>query len=187
MGGRNSSKWHKIPKNLAEYKVVKCNGLSLPEVMISVAIVGILSAIAVPSYLNQVQKSRQSEAVSALVQLQTTLVAYVDENNTTKSTCGSTDTPTWGDLNGIAAIMTEDGPANDCQAILSAPITMPSGHYTLEQTDDKDDDNYYEFTASNSNAKEFNAMACVDLVNGASDIEKGNGVIAIEPEDLNCR
>ena len=162
-------------------------GFSMIELMISMVITGIISSIALPNFINQIKKSRQSEAVSVLVQLQTTLVAYVDENNTTKSSCGNTDTPTWGDLNGIAAIMTKEGPANDCEAILSAPITMPSGHYTLERSDDKSDDNYYEFTASDSNATKFNAMACVDLVNGASDIEKGNGVTAIKKTDLDCR
>ena len=118
--------------------------------------------------------------------LQTTLVAYADENNTTNSGCNNGNAPAWGDLNGIAAIMTNNGPASDC-TILTSAITMPSGHYTLARTGNTSDNNYYEFTASDSNAPEFNAMACVDLVNGASDIEKGNGVTAIEPSDLDCR
>ena len=173
-------------KKTSEYKIVQCNGLSLPEVMISVAIIGIMSTIAVPSYLNQVQKTRQSEATSALVQLQTTLVAYADENNSTNSGCNNGTAPAWGDLNGIAAIMTNNGPASDC-TILTSAITMPSGHYTLARTGNTSDNNYYEFTASDSNAPEFNAMACVDLVNGASDIEKGNNNTAIQSSDLDCR
>ena len=154
--------------------------------MIAVAIVGILTSIALPNYFSQVQKTRQSEATSALVQLQTTLVAYADENNTTNSGCNNGTAPAWGDLNGIAAIMTNNGPASDC-TILTSAITMPSGHYTLARTGNTSDSNYYEFTASDSNAPEFNAMACIDLVNGASDIEKGNSKTAIQSSDLDCR
>ncbi len=82
--------------------------------------------------------------------------------------------------------MTNNGPANDCTNLTSA-ITMPSGHYTLARTGNTSDSNYYEFTASDSNAPAFNAIACVDLVNGASDIEKGNSNTAIQSSDLDCR
>ena len=161
-------------------------GFTLSEIMISVTIVSIVSTIALPNYFNQVQKTRQSEATSALVQLQTTLVVYTDENNSTNSGCNNGIAPAWGDLNGIAAIMTNNGPASDC-TILTSAITMPSGHYTLARTGNTSDSNYYEFTASDSNAPAFNAMACVDLVNGASDIEKGNSNTAIQSSDLDCR
>ncbi len=161
-------------------------GFSISELLIAISITGILSTIAIPNYISQVQKTRQSEATSALVQLQTTLVAYADENNTTKSGCNNGNAPAWGDLNGIAAIMTNNGPASDC-TILTTAITMPSGHYTLARTGNTSDNNYYEFTASDSNAPAFNAMACVDLVNGASDIEKGNSNTAIQSADLDCR
>ena len=161
-------------------------GFSMMELMISMVIIGIISSIALPNFLNQVKKSRQSEATSALVQLQTTLVAYADENNTTNSGCNNGTAPAWGDLNGIAAIMTNNGPASDC-TILTSAITMPSGHYTLARTGNTSDNNYYEFTASDSKAPEFNAMACVDLVNGTSDIEKGNSNTAIQSSDLDCR
>ena len=165
---------------------ITSQGFSMMEIMISMVIIGIISSIALPNFINQVQKSRQSEATSALVQLQTTLVAYADENNTTTSGCNNGNAPAWGDLNGIAAIMTNNGPASDC-TILTSAITMPSGHYTLARTGNTSDNNYYEFTASDSNAPEFNAMACVDLVNGASDIEKGNSNTAIQSSDLDCR
>jgi type IV pilus assembly protein PilE len=46
---------------------VRSRGFTLLEVMIACAIVAILAAIAYPSYLNSVQKSRRSEATAALL------------------------------------------------------------------------------------------------------------------------
>jgi prepilin-type N-terminal cleavage/methylation domain-containing protein len=161
-------------------------GFTVSELLIALSIFGMLSAVALPNYFNQVQKSRQSEAISTLAVLQTTLATYTDENNTTNSRCNNGTAPAWGDLNGITAIMTNNGPASDCTMLTSA-ITMPSGHYTIARTGNTSDSNYYEFTASDSNAPEFNAMACIDLVNGASDIEKGNNISTIQSSDLVCR
>jgi len=136
--------------------------------------------------LQSVQRTRQSEAAAALAQLQNTLVAYVDENNTTASGCGAGTAPTWGDLNGIAAVMTDSGPASDCTSLNTA-ITMPNGRYTITRTDNGSDDDYYEFTAADSSAANFNVMACVDLSNGASDLEQGSSSAAITASDLDCR
>jgi len=161
------------------------DGFTITELMIAVAIVGILSAIALPNYFNQVQRTRQSEAAAALAQLQTTLVAYVDENITTDSGCTTSSSPTWQDLNEISAVMTASGPANTCTSLTTA-ISMPNGRYTLNRTGDTTDSDYYEFTATDSSAVNFNVMACVDLSNGASDLEKGNASAAVQTTDLDC-
>ncbi len=46
-------------------------GFTLVELMIVVIIVAILTAVALPSYLAQIQKSRRAEAKSALTQIST--------------------------------------------------------------------------------------------------------------------
>lgn len=52
------------------------------EIVIVCACVAILSAVAVPSYLNAVQKSRRSDAKSALVGAAGQLERYFTERNT---------------------------------------------------------------------------------------------------------
>ena len=46
------------------------NGFTLIELMITVAVIAIISAIAIPSYQNHILKSRRSEAITQLLQAQ---------------------------------------------------------------------------------------------------------------------
>ena len=49
-------------------KLNKKKGFTLIEVMITIAILGILMAIAIPSYQNQLQKGRRADAMVSLVE-----------------------------------------------------------------------------------------------------------------------
>lgn len=55
--------------SLCNARIAKQRGFTLIEVMIVVAIVGILTAIAYPSYTEHIRKSRRADAQSALMEL----------------------------------------------------------------------------------------------------------------------
>ena len=56
-------------------------GFTLIELMVVVAIIGVLAAIAYPSYLQQTKKSRRADAKAALLDLATKEERYMSVNN----------------------------------------------------------------------------------------------------------
>jgi len=60
---------------------VQPRGFTLIEIMIVVAIVGITAAIALPSYQNQMQKTRRGAAKADLIELAGFMQRFYTENN----------------------------------------------------------------------------------------------------------
>jgi len=145
-------------------------GFTLSEVMVATVIVGILSSVALPNYLNQVNRSRQNEAASTIAQIQTTIASYADEFGVLPSR--------WIELNDISAVMTDDGPAN--QDNFQA-ITLAGGYYNVEI---KPVGNLFTITATSDDNPNLNIIACVNLTNGASGINQGTK--AAEASAPNC-
>lgn len=63
-------------------KITKHFGFTLIELMIAVAVVGILAAIAYPSYQNQVRKSRMSQSQADLLEISQFMERCFASNNT---------------------------------------------------------------------------------------------------------
>ncbi|HWZ70198.1 MAG TPA: type IV pilin protein [Casimicrobiaceae bacterium] len=61
---------------------MRSRGFTLLEVMIACAIVAILAAIAYPSYINSIQKSRRAEAKAALLGVASQMERFSTEKGT---------------------------------------------------------------------------------------------------------
>ncbi|MEB0135681.1 type IV pilin protein [Actimicrobium sp. CCC2.4] len=62
------------------------NGFTLIELMITVAVIAILAAVAYPSYVEQVNKSRRAEGKSAILQTASLQERFFTLNNTYSTT-----------------------------------------------------------------------------------------------------
>ena len=76
----------------------KQEGFTLIELMIVVAIIGILAAIAIPNFLQYQMKSRQSEAKTNLQAIKTSMVSFQGEQG-----CYVGITPEVGQLAAVAS------------------------------------------------------------------------------------
>jgi len=100
----------------------RSDGFTLIELMIVVAIVGILAAIAYPSYQESTAKSRRADAKSALLGLSTAMERFYTENNFTY----------------IGAASAGDGSAPDKTLYPSeAPLDGNTKYYDLQITDEE--------------------------------------------------
>ena len=140
------------------------NGFTLTEMLITVSILGILTTIALPNYLNQVNRSRQNEAASTIAQIQTTIASYADEFGVLPTS--------WDELNETSAVMTDDGPATKENF---QSITLAGGYYDVVISNT---DNLFTITATRDEAPNLNIVACVNLTNGASGINQGTKAAA---------
>lgn len=165
---------------------LKLNGFTLTEILATTVIVGILSSIALPNYLNQLTITRQNEVSATITQLQNAIVAFADENGIYPTS--------WKDLNEVATIMTPSGATtqNNFSNLTLASSGCKSENqnncYTVEAIHGNKDSLYtLSATPVDTKFKNYNIIACLDLISGASDFKKGDHSNAAKISDLKCR
>ena len=168
---------HKASKSAKEH------GFSLSELLATVSIVGILSSIALPSFTNQMERTKQNSMAASMEQLLVRIVSSKEEIGLPPES--------WKDLSDQAVIMTKTGPASANEGDLVNEITLSDGDYTVKRIDDLTDDNYFVLEALTSRRPERNVLGCIDLSSGASDVKLG-GVHSktstkVETSDLICK
>lgn len=128
-------------------KMKTVRGVTLIELMITVAIVAILASIAMPAYNQYVAQSRRSEAKSALLELGQFMERYYTTNNAYNKTSGGVSTSLASSDLPYASVPKDGGTAYYSVAVSSTSSTYTitisptgvmtgdsCGNYTLNQT-----------------------------------------------------
>jgi type IV pilus assembly protein PilE len=108
-----------------------CRGFTLIEMMIVVAIVGILAAIAYPSYISQIEKGKRAECRSGLLKAMQQQERYFTQRNTYVTatsviTSYSGDNPSQSACTIAADKCTTSTPLTECVELIATPTYTES-------------------------------------------------------------
>ncbi|KJF81193.1 pilin [Photobacterium angustum] len=111
----------------------KQQGFTLIELMIVVAVIGVLSAIAIPAYQNYVKKGALGSALSTATALKTPIETYIAENSNFPSTSDLSGAVPSFSLGSIS--LTTGTTAGDGTVVVTLTSTAASGaNITLSKT-----------------------------------------------------
>lgn len=141
------------------------DGFTLIELVTAVAILGTLSAIAIPNYMNSLLYVQQKEVELTIATLQTAAIAFVEEYG--RSPKG------WNDIDRVQPLQTKNGAA--AGATFSA-ITLMSGHYQIVgSTNNTNGIVSFEGSpvSTEENIKKRNVIGCINTRSGLSNLKLG--------------
>lgn len=166
-------------------------GFSLSELLISMAIIGILSAVTLPNYTRNICKTKQSEIIGELSMIQSSIMAYTDERGALPEN--------WDDISEIRPISTTlnnkktfaSGTLNLtniqtlrnknyqlCAESKKIQITYDAANDECNGTDSSFINTINILAAPKEQCPNFDVQACINTQTGVTDLEKGNGSIA---------
>ncbi|MEX1298378.1 MAG: type IV pilin-like G/H family protein [Desulfotignum sp.] len=111
-------------------------GFTLIELMIVVAIIGILAAIAIPNFMNYQCKARQSEAKSNLGAIRVAQETYMAENNTYAADIANLSWETKGETEYTYSITSADSTSFTAQATAANFKGADTDTWTIDQDGD---------------------------------------------------
>ena len=166
-----------MPAKSIQSKWRELQAFTLTELIFAVAIVAILSAVAVPKFFSQLLITRQRGCASTLSMVQTSTMLFNDEF--------STPPRHWADLHTMSPLLTATGTAAE-EFDFGIPLPLRDGHYEMS-AQYTEGNPIYTYTCQPINTKTagYNAMGCVNIDTGTSDMALGNKGEPIE--SINCQ
>ena len=144
-------------------------GFTLMEVMITVAIVGILAAIAFPSYQDSLRKSRRTDGKNALTQAVANMERFYAQNNTyaTAALCAAAGTPSMcpGRCSGVGGTCT----ATEGNYLITIPASTANTFLVLATPNGAQPAADGKMTISETGAKQHDANNDNDYLDTGED------------------
>ena len=149
-------------RDVRPLSTVRPHGFTLIEVMITVAVVAILAAIALPSFFDQVRKSRRSDAIETLARVQ-----QAQEQYRANSTAYGTHFIV------VSGRFTGMGISTDANAATS--FTSAGGYYTITLPASSSGGYTATATARSSQAKDTRCTTLSTVVTAGSATYNSTG------------
>ena len=146
-----------MKKKISQSQQFSQKAFTLTELMVAVAIIGILSAIAIPNYMNSLRFAKQKEAEIVISTVLTSISSFDEEYGRIPKG--------WDDLDKTQPLRTATGVASGSSY---SQVQLPGGDYSLEGSINA---NTVVLEADTSNT--WNVVGCINITNGLSAIKKG--------------
>ena len=153
-----------MPAKSIQSKRRELQAFTLTELVFTVAIVSILSAIAIPSFFSQLLATRQRGCAATLSMVMTSTMLFNDEF--------AISPKHWADLHTMSPILTSTGTAANIKNF--NPITLRNNEYRF-LANVTNPIYIYTCDATDSSTSDYNAIGCVNIDTGATDIALGRG------------
>ena len=152
---------HDRSMKISKAKNISGKGFTLTEMITAMAILGILTSIAVPTYFSQLLKAKQNSCIIATT---TTLSAVL-------GAAGEAPPKGWDDINNYTAVMTTNGPAKGSD--FSNKLDL-NEDYKFSMVDSNP---LYETECIpiDTSLANYNVLGCVHIETGAFQIKQGDG------------